>query len=293
MASKTKYKITIENESRLEKVTEWSFRSVTLLLFLFSSLIFIIGISVLLLAASPIKNLLPGYLKPAERAATEEQHLRLDSLLDIYDINETYIRNITEILKRDDATSTNEISEVRVPLTIDSLLDSSEEEKEFYQRINEREKYNVSVIAPLAAENITFSPVNSESVITEETKGAVKANVILSKGASINAIADGKIIAVTKTLYGNEGNAVIIQHANGFLSRCSRLGKVLIEEGESVILGQAIALQSLNQEFNPQHISVELWHNGNRLIPSDYISKEKKQPESIPLIDVNKGRGRL
>lgn len=159
--------------------------------------------------------------------------------------------------------------------------------------MSEREKYNISVIAPLAAESMMFSPVNEESIISEKTKKSTKAEVILAKGSTVSAIADGRVIAISQSVREGGGTAVLIQHAKGFLSRCNRLGTVLIEPGDYVTGGQVIALTASGNSRNNELISVEMWHNGTPLVPYDYLGDKNAVSPRYPIIDEEVGRGRF
>ena len=116
-----------------------------------------------------------------------------------------------------------------------------------------------------------FNPINDESVISKASKGKRKAEIILAKGSTVAAIADGRVISVSQSVREGGGSAVIIQHPKGFLSRCSRLGSVLVEVGDEVSGGQIIAVQNTTNALKEEIVSVELWHNGTPLSPSDYI----------------------
>lgn len=254
-------------------------------------------IGAIIVGFTPVKHLLPGYLKDSERAATEEHHMRLDSLQQIYETNAAYISNIMSVLNpsvtSSDTATVSEVSQIDVPFSVDSILPTSNEEKKFLSMMRERDKYNISVIAPLAAESMMFSPVNEESVITDKTKNSVKAEVILSKRAPVAAIADGRVIAISQSVRDGGGTAVVIQHAKGFLSRCNRLGTVLIEPGDLVTGGQIIALTASGNSRKNEIITIEMWHNGNQLIPYDYLGDKNAATPRYPIIDEEVGRGRF
>lgn len=263
------FKLTVEDESTLENrltvsasMLKWVLSGVVVLL---SAMI----CGAFLLLISPAKRLLPGYLKESERAASEMQHLRLDSLRNAFLNNERYIDNVMEILEGNPISPD---STARVPSSgSDSLLPPSAEERRFVSLVRDREKYNVSVIAPLAAESMMFNPLNDESIISQASKGKKKAEVVLASGSTVAAIADGRVISVSQSVREGGGSAVIIQHPKGFLSRCSRLGSVLVEVGDEVSGGQIIAVQNSANALKEEIVTVELWHNGTPLSPSDYI----------------------
>ncbi|MBD5309085.1 MAG: M23 family metallopeptidase [Muribaculaceae bacterium] len=269
MKLRTRFKLTVEDESTLENRLTVSASVLKWVLVGVAGMLLAMACGAFLLLVSPAKRLLPGYLKESERAASEMQHLRLDSLHNAFLNNERYIDNVMEILE---GRPISPDTAARIPSSgSDSLLPPSVEERRFVSLIRDREKYNVSVIAPLTAESMMFNPINDESIISNASKGKRKAEIILAKGSTVAAIADGRVISVSQSVREGGGSAVIIQHPKGFLSRCSRLGSVLVEVGDEVSGGQIIAVQNTTNALKEEIVSVELWHNGTPLSPSDYI----------------------
>ena len=286
----SKYKITIEDESRLENVFQASttlFRWISAVALAVAFLL-AVGIefgmeykkALLFTAASPAHYLLPGYLKDSERAATEEQHMRVDSLQTAFNTNAAFISNIMNIINGDisELRESAAVSEVTSPLSPDSLIPTSSEEMKFSSMMREREKYNISVIAPLAAESMMFSTINDDAVFSDDSKKSHKAKVIIPKGATVSAIADGTVVSVSQSIREGGGTAVIIQHP---------------KPGDIVTAGQIIAIPSRNSARKAEIVYLELWHNGDRLIPFDYLDYTLSKEPPAPIIDEEVGRGRL
>lgn len=297
MKTKKKYTVIIEDDSRLEKIIQISASPGKYFLAGISACVCLMCLGAVFVGFSPVKKILPGYLKDSERTANEIQHMRLDSLQQIYETNASYINNIMSVINlsvaANDVHDNHEVSQIDIPFEPDSLLPTSPEERKFLAMMREREKYNISVIAPLAAESLMFSAVNEESVISENTKLSTKAEIILGKGATVAAIADGRVISVSQSVREGGGSAIVIQHAKGFLSRCNRLGTVLIEPGDLVSGGQVIALTASGNSRKNEVITIEMWHNGNQLVPNDYLGDKDTSSPRYPIIDEEVGRGRL
>lgn len=290
----TRYKFTVEDESRLENVANasaplWKWALGGLVLVLAAVLA-----GALVVVLSPARYLLPGYLKESERAASEEQHMRLDSLQDAYDKNAAFLENLHNVFYPSSAAAPRDTAAPStVALTPDSLLPTSAEERKFLAMMGEREKFNISVIAPLAAESMMFFPVNDMAVVAEDSRADFKARILLARGAPVAAVADGKVIAVSQSLREGGGTAVIVQHSKGFLSRLSRLGTVLVEPGDDVAGGQVIAVPAPGSARKDEVVLLEMWHNGTPLVPYDYIGRPEADSRRYPVIDEEVGRGRL
>lgn len=291
MKAKSRYNIIIENESRLENVVRVSASPLKIALIATFIIIFLLLLGALLLYISPAHNLLPGYLKESERAETEEQYMRLDSLKLAYEANEALVNNIMKIIdtEREPVSELKKADKDSVIFLSDSIMPTSLEELNFAAMMRERDKYNISVVAPLAAESLMFSPISDESVITNDTKKSYKAKVILSKHSPVSAIADGTVISVSQYLRDGGGSAVIIQHPKGFLSRYSRLGSVLVTPGDKVSSGQIIALTASANARKNEFINIEMWHNGTPLVPYEYLGDSDEITPRYHIIDTVMG----
>lgn len=156
------------------------------------------------------------------------------------------------------------------PMTVDSLLGPSAAEQRFRTNMEQKERYNLSVLAPLAADGMLFSSISEEAVITEKSRNSTKAEVILAKGNPVRAVADGTILDAhfdSKM----RGYTVIIQHDRGFVSRYSSLGSPLVETGDHIDSGQIIALQGDGLGSGNSIITLEMWRNGDSMIPSQIL----------------------
>ncbi len=292
MKPRSRFRLTLEDESRLETVgsfsatpKKWLTIGVCVLL-----AIMILGATIAFL--TPLRTLLPGYMNHSERIANQTQLMRLDSLQNAYEQNKAFIDNIIKVMNPATVSRDTMASSLTTPMTPDSLLPTSPEEIRFVSKMKERDKYNISVMAQLAAESLMFSPPAMDGIFTLESAGKTRGEIVMAKRSPISAIADGTVIAVVQSLRDG-GMSVTIQHPKGFLSRISRLGTVLVEPGDQVSGGQIIALPNHGNARKAERIFVELWHNGDQLVPYEYLENKQDANLSKPIIDVNVGRGRL
>lgn len=273
MNIKHKYRLTLEDEATLEKKINFSAKfPVYILVALLILMIFLI-LSTIFIYSTPIKNFLPGYLKKSERASTEEQHLRLDSLLHTYEVNQAYLNNVFRILYSTEPDSTYyKTQSATLPLSVDSLLDLSDEERNFIEEIRERDKYNIAVITAADAETMMFGNLNTAAIIPQKDLESIKPEIILPSEGLVSAVADGKVISIASSPKDSGGFEVIIQHPKGFLSKTSRLSNLFVAPGERVSVGQIIGSSFSHSGRNNNIIGFELWHDGNPLIPSRYLN---------------------
>lgn len=271
-----RFRLIFEDESSLEKKINFTAATPWFILILVSLAVVAGAIGLFIFVSTPLKNYLPGYLKESERTATEEQHLRLDSLVQVYNVNEAYLTGILNALNPSEENTQQKMERKPTPLSVDSLLPISAEEKQFMEYIRERDKYNIDYASPAAAQTMMFATVNNSAIISEDSKDRYQAELILPVGAPVSAVAEGKVISVASSPKTAGGYEVIIQHPKGFLSKSSRLSNLLVRPGDKVVAGQIIATSTSRPGMNANHMVFELWHDGDQLIPSRYLKLKNR-----------------
>lgn len=267
------FHISLEDDAHLERVARWKVTPLRVALAALAVLVVMCGLGVVIVFTTPLKRMLPGYLKESQRTQSEDTYQRLDSLQEAYARNEAFMANILTVLDTDRIPADSiSVSRQTASVTADSLLPPTSREKKFMHQMQEREKFNITVLAPLAAESMLFYPVSTEGIPTAATRHSQRASVVLARGAAVNAIADGTVLSLVRTAHGT---AILIQHPKGFISRISGIANPLVGEGEKIVGGQAIA------SAGTSNVGVELWHNGEPLVPFDFISPHPSASPSV------------
>lgn len=266
------YKISITDESRLVTLGSVSLSPAKALFCLAAGFLLILMLGYIFVLLTPVKTLIPGYIRESQRAASEQALLRVDSLREAYLRNEAYVANLNEVLNTErPPRPAPRAVQGPIEISADSLLPPSVHERNFVHMMQEREKFNVAVVAPMAAEGMLFYPVTDEGIVTHDSRSSRRARVALPAGAAPMAVADGVVLA---SYYDpkTHSSTMLLQHDNGFVSRYSGIGSPLVEQSEMVPGGQIISLPPPGKSGRPVEVIVELWHNGVPLIPYDYIS---------------------
>lgn len=214
---------------------------------------------------TPLRHFVPGTLKGDLRAQYLETALRLDSLEQNARANEAYLASVLAIMRGE----TDSIVPAAVPAvpetpSADSLARASAAERRFVSRYEEEERFNLSVLAPIAAEGMIFaSPVPSTATVESLASGGVSA--VQAAVLPVSAVYRG---TVTGIYYDNEGRAVVtVQHPNDFVSVYSGLTDVFVNKGAKVAASQRIGHTAAGRR-----LVFELWHNGALLAPGDYVA---------------------
>lgn len=286
MKAKKRYRITIEDESRLRQITSVSARPLAIWISGIAAVLLLMVVTAFIIIATPLRTLMPGYLKDGERSEAERGLLRIDSIRDAYSINNQYIANILRVLDTD-RTPTDSVQNTSATneLPPDSLLPASKREIEFISRMKDREQYNITILAPLAADQLRIYPVASGGIVAEQSANATKARILTPKGSPACAITDGRVLAV-QSQAPEGGNAVIIQHDNGFASRYSHLGTPTVAPGTLVDGGSVIAHGATGGALSPGYFFLEMWYDGTPVEPARYVHSSNAGKKGEIEIDI-------
>lgn len=267
------YKVSVGNESTLTELFSFNIGRKRLLIYAAGWFVGSILLGAVLVMATPLRSLLPGYMNGTDRERAVAGLIQVDSLSRAQQEMQTYMANLMTVINtdREITSDTASLSMAGREMDIDSLIGRSVAEKEFVSMMEGRDRYNVGVFAPLAADGMVFSKPSESSIVSERTTDDTRAEIIVAKGASIKSVADG-VVTDCHYSYSSRGYSLIIQHRKGFISRLSGLGRPLVGEGERVQAGQIIATGRESLGGGRTHIYLEMWRDGDRLIPSHYIN---------------------
>lgn len=285
-----KFRIRIDDESHLSTLADVTLSPATAVagaVVLFTAMVLIAGAIVTL---TPLRTLLPGYLNESQRVASEENILRLDSLREKYARNQEFIDNYLRVTDIDRTVSDSVAFDTEVrELTPDSLLPALPAEKRFMTSMEERERFNISVLAPLAADGMLFSPVTSNGIFTADSRTSDTGVLLVPEGTSVQSAADGTVVGVYYST-SDKGYAILIQHHKGFLSGYYGVGIPLVSTADTVDSGQIIALAPGPDARNRRTFTIRLWHNGLPVVPYEYVGASTSV--SIPETPYEAPRGR-
>lgn len=222
---------------------------------------------VVLIVFTPLRQLVPGTLKGDLRARYLEDALRLDSLESVVAANDAYINNIMAVLSPHDSAA---VASVSVPSSQplasgDTLIHASEAERAFVRRYEDEERFNLSVLAPIAAEGMLFNaPVGGTAYEAESSQSGARFRS--GKLTAATAVYRGTVVGVCFS-DGGVGRSVVVQHPNDFVTVYSGLDDVFVDRGDKVVAGQRIGHAAGGRAF-----LFELWHGGTALDPAEYIA---------------------
>ncbi len=269
-----KYKLSFINESTLEEV--WGFHLSQLSVFL-SLAIFafaLVAITAMIIILTPIRNYLPGYLDVEVRKEIMDNALRADSLERMVQIQELYLRNVSQIFMGEVELDSIQRIDSLARTDVDYNIPRSEEELNYVKEFEQDEKYNLKVLntSPVQVDGVFFyKPV--QGIVSSRYQADIRhfgVDIAASPQESVLATLDGTVIYAGYD--PNQGNVIHLQHKNGFVSIYKHNEILLKEQGQTVVAGEAIALVGNTGALSTgPHLHFELWRDGHPVNPEEYI----------------------
>lgn len=270
---KFKYKLTIVNENTLEEVVGLHVSKLNGLSVLITVLTVLFLVAASIIAFTPLRNYLPGYMNSEVRKQIVSNALRVDSLQLLLERQNLYIMNIQDIfsgkVQIDSVRTLDSLTAARK----DTLMERTRREEEFRRQYEESEKYNLSTIIsqPDVSKMILYRPVRGMvSAHFEPEKKHFGTDIAANPNESILAAMDGTVVLSTYT--AETGYVIMLQHNQDFISVCKHCGSLLKKQGEHVRGGEAIALVGNSGTLSTgPHLHFELWYKGSPVNPEKYI----------------------
>jgi hypothetical protein len=270
------YSISIEDKNKLEQVAKITVTRGKAIAFICAVVILIFILATLIVLSTPMWKLRAVQLSDDQRRTSIDAVLMIDSLKLQAERNEAYMENLRMVLDPDrPANDSTKYSGTPKNYSLDELKERSEVEKAFVAKMDEKERYNISVLAPLAAEDVEFYEIAHGMVQTKASMDSEVAEVIVPTGYTINSPSEARVIDIYYSPVEG-GNVIVLQQPKGFITRIARLGTTLVKRGDNVDGGEAIAYGNAISSKHKGIITIEMWHNGTSLIPQQYLSRNRE-----------------
>lgn len=270
---KFKYKLTIINENTLEEVAGIRISKLNGLSVLLTVITVIFVIAATIIAFTPLRNYLPGYMNSEVRAQIVDNALKVDSLQQLVAKQNLYIMNIQDIfsgkIKVDTIQSIDSLTNMRA----DSLMERTQREEEFRRQYEETEKYNLTSIAEDKGVDGLIFHRPTRGMLTshfDPNNRHYGVDIAATPNESVLAALDGTVILSTYT--AETGYLIEVQHGQDFITVYKHCGSLLKKEGDEVKGGEAIALVGNTGTLTTgPHLHFELWRKGSAVNPEKYI----------------------
>jgi murein DD-endopeptidase MepM/ murein hydrolase activator NlpD len=240
------------------------------------SAIFLIIITALIIAYTPLRELIPGYTSSKLKSEAINLALKYDKLEKELDYNNNYIQAVQKILTgeldyakfhKDSLYNTNELANV-------DEQQPSKDEIKLREAVEQEDKYNYFEKTESKLSMVFFQP--AKGIITDgfnRNKKHFAIDIALPKDTPIKSIANGHVVFSDWT--PSTGHVVIISHQQGIMSVYKHLSSSTKSISDFVRSGEVIAMSgNTGYETTGVHLHFELWKDGVPINPKDYINFE-------------------
>ena len=217
-----------------------------------------------LIVLTPLRTLLPGYLRQTERQEIAIKVLHVDSILTSAQATSSYLSNIASLLRGDSTTSTLiSYQQQEHAIDPDSLIKASEREVALRNQVDERRRYTIDTNTPPAKSiHIFHNPIAG----AEPQPSSTPHRLILRAPNNASVISPAPATVISVSYSPADLWSVVLQHPNGYLTYINGIEKVSALRGERLLSGETIGSTA-----SSSLISIELWSAGAQLEPSRFM----------------------
>ena len=269
-------RLTIVDDDTHDKLWSRKFTRMGAIVTVITSLVVTITVIFCLIAYTPVRTLIPGYPDARTKHDAIQNAIRIDSLENVITKWELYSENLRRVVDGQE------------PLKIDSLLEvrknnarKSADPKELAgkdsllrEEVAEEDKFDIksSSSRTLPIEGMHFfTPL--KGVVSQGYDKALHPYIDITApdNSVVMSVLDGTVISAGWT--DTEGYTIRIQHEGDIISVYKHNQKLMKKTGDKVTAGMPIAILGGSGSLSDgDHLHFELWHKGEAVDPTKYIS---------------------
>jgi len=268
------YRLVILNEDTFEERLSFKLNRLNVFVLAALSSLVLTGLTILLIAFTPLREYIPGYSSTALKKQAVELNFKTDSLQQVIALNEKYYQSIKKVLKGEVETVQFNRDSIILAAKIEvseSALDPIKEDSILRAKVDKEDKYNLFENATSQASFVLFPPVNGTISDAYDAEGKHYAvDIVVSKDTPIKATADGTVIFAEWT--AETGFVILIEHSKGLISVYKHNASLTKAQGDLVKRGEVIATVGNTGELTTgPHLHFELWSDGYPVNPTNFI----------------------
>ena len=270
---KDQYRLTIFNDSTFQSV--WTMKLTRLKVFSFVSIAaaIIVFLVTFLIAATGLREYIPGYPNAEQRQMLVDTALKVDSLENELAKRDEFFKGIKAII------SGETLNDSLVNDTTSELYDVN------FKEYNHDSVFQDNLLAEQLSLSIQKNTVRKtelsqihffvpvKGIVTNHfniSSDHVGVDIVSNPNARISSVLDGTVIFSGWTL--ETGYVMYIQHEADLVSVYKHNAELLKSTGDKIKAGEAVAIIGNSGELSTgPHLHFEMWHRGIAINPEQYI----------------------
>lgn len=269
-------RLTIVDDDTHDKLWSKKFTKAGLLVTAITVIVVTISVIFCIIAFTPVRTLIPGYPDARTKHDAIQNAIRIDSLENVITKWELYSENLRRVVDGQEPLKIDSLMEVsrNTASTASDMKGIAEKDSLLRKEVAEEDKFDIkpnsSRALPIEGMHF-FTPL--KGVVSQGYDKALHPYIdITAPGNSVvMSILDGTVISAGWT--DTEGYTIRIQHEGDIISVYKHNQKLMKKTGDKVTAGTPIAiLGGTGTTSDGDHLHFELWHKGEAVDPTKYIS---------------------
>lgn len=270
------FRLTLVDDDTHDKVWSKKFTRIGALVTAVTVIVVTIATIFCVIAFTPIRTLIPGYPDARSKHNAIKNAITIDSLENVLTKWELYSENLRRVVDGQEPLKIDSLMEVRKNPAAEAgdSRELAEKDSLLRKEVADEDRFDIK---PGSARTLPiegmhfFTPL--KGVVSQGYDKALHPYIdITAPGNSVvMSVLDGTVISAGWN--DTEGYTIRIQHEGDIISVYKHNQKLLKETGDKVTAGTPIAvLGGTGSTSDGDHLHFELWHKGEAVDPTKYIS---------------------
>lgn len=270
------FRLTLVDDDTHDKVWSKKFTRIGALVTAVTVIVVTIATIFCVIAFTPIRTLIPGYPDARSKHDAIKNAITIDSLENVLTKWELYSENLRRVVDGQEPLKIDSLMEVRKNPAAEAgdFRELAEKDSLLRKEVADEDRFDIK---PGSARTLPiegmhfFTPL--KGVVSQGYDKALHPYIdITAPGNSVvMSVLDGTVISAGWN--DTEGYTIRIQHEGDIISVYKHNQKLLKETGDKVTAGTPIAvLGGTGSTSDGDHLHFELWHKGEAVDPTKYIS---------------------
>ena len=269
-------RFTIVDDDTHDKLWSRKFTRMGVLVTAITVIVVTISVIFCIIAFTPVRALIPGYPDARTKHDAIQNAIRIDSLENVITKWELYSENLRRVVDGQEPLKIDSLMEVRrsAASTAADMKEIAQKDSLLRKEVADEDRFDIksksSRTLPIEGMHF-FTPL--KGVVSQGYDKALHPYIdITAPGNSVvMSVLDGTVISDGWT--DTEGYTIRIQHEGDIISVYKHNQKLMKKTGDKVTAGTPIAiLGGTGSISDGDHLHFELWHKGEAVDPTKYIS---------------------
>jgi murein DD-endopeptidase MepM/ murein hydrolase activator NlpD len=270
------FRITLVDDDTHDKLWSRKFTRIGALVAIITATVVTISVIFCLIAFTPVRTLIPGYPNANTKHDAIRNAIRIDSLENVLTKWELYSENLRRVVDGQEPLKIDSLMEIKkgIETPVSDQKDLALKDSLLRKEVTDEDRFDIrsnpSRTLPIEGMHF-FSPL--KGVVSQRYDKVLHPYIdITAPGNSVvMSVLDGTVISDEWT--DTEGYTIRIQHEGDIISVYKHNQKLMKKTGDKVSAGTPIAiLGGTGSLSNGEHLHFELWHKGEAVDPTKYIS---------------------